>query len=635
MIKKIKCNASPERIGDRVAAEKNKWRTLNCATCLCFVGEIFRNPRSPMYNAHFKFRECPFGVTPDPQFYYSNAVYREAWATLRYGIEGRKGFIVIAGEAGTGKTTLLRKALHQFPSNIKAAYIPSTLVSFTELLRLILKDLGLPSPTDSKFDMMERLNQYLLEQSDSGDIVALLIDEAQDLSVQCLEELRLLGNLETDKHKLLQIVLVGQPGLERKLNRPELLQLKQRVVLRCRLRPVETGEVGAYIESRLQTIGHRSADLFDPESIEKIAFYSKGFPRLINVICDNALLTAYAASKFKVSAAMIDEVTDDLLIGESRVEPEVLPGALTRPVEEKASLESTPTQEHDPTTREEPHRDSTPSRNGAPYSRPIIATPADDLPIGASRVEPEVRAGGLTGRVEEKASFESAPAQEHNPTTREEPRRDSTPSRSGARYSRPIIGTLAAIVLLTVLGGFLYSQRGAFSDFNSSSNIAAPVASARNEMDQAKLAAPALEPKPFATNPQPTLPAPHTETESVSNQNLSTARPGVTTNVPAGEKKVAAQQVPTAPIAPENKNSEPPPRDDRRENAPSAEDFLVAGASFVRSQPTSNAEIIATLKPGTRINVAGRTGEYYRVRSLGTETIRGYVHKEDAFFERH
>jgi hypothetical protein len=393
--------------------------------------------------------------------------------------------------------------------------------------------------------------------------------------------------------------------------------------------------VGAYIESRLQTIGHRSADLFDPEAIEKIAFYSKGFPRLINVICDNALLTAYAASKFKVSAAMIDEVTDDLLIGEARVVPEVLPGALTRPVEEKVSLESAPAQEHYPTTREEPHRDSTPSRNGAADSRPIIAKPADDLPIGQSRVEPEVRAGALVRPVEEKASFETAPKQEHDPTMREELHRDSTPSRSGARYSRSIIGTLAAIVLLTVLGGFLYSRRGAFSDFTSSSNIAAPVASGRNEMDQAKLATQALEPKPSTIHPQPTLPAPRTETVSVPNENVSTARLKETTNGRRAEEKVTAQQVPTAPIAPENKKSAPPPREDRQENASSAQDFLVAGASFVRSQPTSNAEIIATLKPGTRINVAGRTGEYYRVRSLGTETIRGYVHKEDAFFERH
>jgi hypothetical protein len=243
--------------------------------------------------------------------------------------------------------------------------------------------------------------------------------------------------------------------------------------------------------------------------------------------------------------------------------------------------------------------------------------------------------GALTGPVQEKASFESLHPQKHVPTTREELHRDSTPSRSRARYSRSIIGTLAAIVLLTVLGGFLYSRRGAFSDFTSSSNIAAPATNGRNEMDQAKLATQALEPKPSTIHPQPTLPAPRTETVSVPNENVSTARLKEATNGRRAEEKVTAQQVPTAPIAPENKKSAPPPREDRQENASSAQDFLVAGASFVRSQPTSNAEIIATLKPGTRINVAGRTGEYYRVRSLGTETIRGYVHKEDAFFERH
>jgi general secretion pathway protein A len=523
-----------------------------------------------MYNAHYQFRESPFGVTPDPQFYYSNAVYREAWATLRYGIEGRKGFVVIAGEAGTGKTTLLRKALHEFPPSIRAAYIPNTLLSFSELLRLILKDLGLPSSTEDKFDMMERLNQYLLAQFNSGRTVAVLMDEAQDLTVQCLEELRLLGNLETDKHKLLQIVLVGQPGLERKLNQPELLQLKQRVVLRCRLWPVESGEVGPYIESRLQTIGRSSEDLFDPEAIAKIAVYSKGFPRLINIICDNALLTAYAVSKLKVSAAMIDEVAGDLLLGEPRLETQVRSRPPPRPVEQRVSFQ--PARADNALTRAEP------LLNGPDH--------------------------GSMGR-----------------------RRDSTLSGNGSHRARPITGTTAAIVLLGVFGAFLYSQRGAFSafNFNFAGNIAAPIAGERNEIDRGTTAAHAPDAEPVTMNPQLMLPTTYIETGSVSDQD--NARLEETTKVTAPASTVL--------ITPENKKAKSPPRDDRRENASSTGNFFVAAVSFVRSKPTSSADIIATLEPGTRINVAGRTGDYYRVRSLGAETIRGYVHEEDAFFERH
>jgi len=161
-----------------------------------------------MYNAHFKFREAPFCVTPDPRFYYANAVYQEAWATLRYGIEARKGFIVIVGEAGTGKTTLLRKAMHAFGSNIKTAYISNTLVGRTDLLRLMLTELGLAGSKEDRSAMIARFTYYLIEQFEQGNIVALLIDEAQNLTLETLEELRCLGNLETDKDKLLQIVLV-------------------------------------------------------------------------------------------------------------------------------------------------------------------------------------------------------------------------------------------------------------------------------------------------------------------------------------------------------------------------------------------------------------------------------------------
>jgi len=270
-----------------------------------------------MYDKHFGFTELPFSVTPDPRFLYNSQLYQEAFAVLRYGIEARKGFIVIAGEAGTGKTTLLRTLMHSLSSNVHTAFIFNPRLRFTELLRLTLTDLGIPVSTDNRLTMMGQLNDYLIEQVKSDDVVAVLIDEAQDLSDEMLEELRLLSNLETDKEKLLQIVLMGQPELEWKLDQPKLRQLKQRVAMRGRLLPLSRHEVGLYIASRLKTAGYGGSELFAAEAVEKVAGYSRGIPRLINVICDNALLIAYAASSKQVSGAMIEEVARDLRLAES------------------------------------------------------------------------------------------------------------------------------------------------------------------------------------------------------------------------------------------------------------------------------------------------------------------------------
>lgn len=496
-----------------------------------------------MYNAHFNFPESPFGVTPDPHFYYSNTFYREAWATLRYGIQGRKGFVVISGEPGTGKTTLLRKALHELPANIKTAYIADALATFSELLRLVLKELRL-NPAENKYDQMEQLNQYLLREFSAGNIVALLIDEAQDLSLECLEELRLLGNLETDKHKLLQIVLVGQPGLEKKLNDPQLVQLKQRVALRCRLRPIAPAEIASYIESRLQTIGRRSKDIFDAECIDKIAFYSKGFPRQINILCDNALLTAYAMSKFKIDAAIIDEVAADIFIGESRIGAE-------------------------------------------PYVGTLIGLPEENR--STQHIE-KIR-----------------PAKRYD--------LDAVFGKFSIRQPIPLVGGVLVTILLVVVGisgGFRYAQK-----FNSPSNAAVPIGG-RDAMDRSELA----------------LFAPALKTVSDSNQNASAEDPGEIPNAPSSRNKVRVRESPTTLT--ENKKSETARREGKLKSALSRGTFFVIEPSLVRSKPTSNAEIVATLQSGTLINVTDRTGDYYRISSLGrTETIRGYVHEQDAFFERH
>lgn len=530
-----------------------------------------------MYNAHFNFREAPFGVTPDPQFYYSNAVYQKAWTTLRYGIRSRKGFIVITGEVGTGKTTLLRKVRQAFESNVKTAYVANTLLGYTDLLRLILTNLGLPASTDNRAAMIESLSQYLVEQFATGNIVALLIDEAQNLSLEVLEELRLLGNLETDKNKLLQIVLAGQPELEQKLDQPELRQLKQRVVLRCRLEPIAAREVGCYIDSRLQSIDRRIEDIFECEAIKKISVYSGGIPRLINSICDNALLIA-AMRRHKVSAGIIDEVADDLRLGRSQIEEENRETTGNTPIEENKSFTSFPPQEVQLANREEPLP--------APFAEP------------------------------------SAPSQTNSISVREH-----------IRYMKAFVGMSMAIVLLAGLGVSFYSYEWGISISAGPSDIAARTGSKRKE-NRTALAASMLEAKTPVTDAQPTLSETRIQPATVSDQNVSSAEAKKTITASAAEDNIRVQPVSTAVIAPEIKKAERPAHRDREGKSANKANFLVVGSSFVRATPTSNAKIIATLEPGTRINVAGRTGEYYRIRSLGADTIRGYVHKEDAFFER-
>jgi type II secretory pathway predicted ATPase ExeA len=294
-----------------------------------------------MYQQYFGFREPPFSITPDPRFFYDNSIYLEAYANLRYGIEAKKGFIAVTGEVGTGKTTLLRKLMLSLEKTIHTVLIFNTDVTFNELLRVILRDLGLPTEGKDRLSMVEELNDYLIAQLAQGQIVCLLIDEVQNLSDESLEGLRLLSNLETDRHKLLQIVLMGQPEFQAKLEQPHLRQLKQRIAIRCEIARLEDNEVRSYVNFRLRAAGCENDKLFHPDAVEKIAVYSKGIPRLINVICDNALLITFAASQKSVSADVIGEVARDLkltpgnqpnhnetnvLVSEPPAGPEAFPG---------------------------------------------------------------------------------------------------------------------------------------------------------------------------------------------------------------------------------------------------------------------------------------------------------------------
>jgi general secretion pathway protein A len=271
-----------------------------------------------MYNEHFGFNESPFNVTSDPRFFYSNRLYQEAFTGLRWGIKLRQGLIVLTGEPGTGKTTLLKMVTAKFESSTRAALILGPYPDFSAVLQLMLIEFGLPKPPGGQFTMMRQLRSYLMEELQKNQIVSVLFDEAQEMDVRTLKELELLLDLETDDKGLLQIVLVGSPELETKLAHPELRSIKQCVALWCRLAPLPSCEVAPYIDHRVKRAGQECKNLFAPDAVEQIALISRGIPRLINIICDNGLLAAYRTGQKTISPEMIQKVSHDLwLTGES------------------------------------------------------------------------------------------------------------------------------------------------------------------------------------------------------------------------------------------------------------------------------------------------------------------------------
>ncbi len=272
------------------------------------------SPGLDVYTEHFGLGEKPFHVTPDPRFFYPSPAYQEAYASLLYGIKQRKGFIVLTGEVGTGKTTLLRRLMTNLGDSVHFAFVYNTTWTFDEILDAICSDFELPIGGVRRVEKVQALNTFLLKRLEQGETTAVLIDEAHNLSIEALENLRLLSNLETGREKLLQIVLVGQNELELKLAQFALRQLKDRVAIWCRLDRLKEREVGPFILHRLRTVGYDHQDLFTPDAIQRIAVYSQGSPRQINIICDNALLQAYGTYQNRVSAQIVEEVAQDLLL---------------------------------------------------------------------------------------------------------------------------------------------------------------------------------------------------------------------------------------------------------------------------------------------------------------------------------
>jgi general secretion pathway protein A len=663
-----------------------------------------------LYEQHFGFSELPFSVTPDPRFFYNNSLHREAFVTLRYGIEARKGFIVITGEVGTGKTTLLRVLMHSVESTIHTAFIFNPQLSFTDLIRAILTDLGIAHSTEERLTLLEKLNDYLIEQLKKGHVVAILVDEAQDLSDEVLEELRLLSNLETDSEKLVQIVLMGQPEFERRLDRPELRQLKQRIALRCRLTPLPKGEVGAYINYRLKTAGYDGKGLFDARAVERIALYSQGIPRLINLICDNALLIAYASSKKRVSAEMIEEVAWDLQL----TVPYQISG-------NTLAVDSETPRTWDQIGRDEVDADEAAEASRQPNSDDLSAREWSaeryekrtfrglgigaflglvlTIGLGAVIYSQQSRDFGadMTVRGERYAQRSGNYVADLAVKAEQQGRRYLSHaeeySRQGASYLAELRATMAAD---------FQSSKDSFSaiasrigdDFQQARNHIAQIpATIRDYSQQGRDYLSGIAGRASGSlsirweNLRPVRPTPKTSADNAGDARLADLReinqdkqirpddnlPGraeTVTGQPSGQgdlrQEVAAEAKPAEPQPPK---TPPRPADDRavgsaatdlkprrfesqtaalkreppqveRENtaknppAISLGHFEVVQNSFLRDKPGSGAAITATLPPGTWVKIESKDGDYLRVSSLNDPGVRGYVHREDAFFER-
>lgn len=265
-----------------------------------------------MYERFYELRERPFALSPDPDYLYPSRVHREALDYLRYGLESHAGFVVITGEIGSGKTTLLQTLLRGIDSQTTVGRVVNTILEPRELLETIMIDFGLDPSGKSKPLMLRDLAQYLVDQRLAGRMVLIVIDEAQNLSFAALEELRMLSNLETEKSKLLQIVLVGQPNLRDKLNSPELEQLRQRITVSYHLQPLDADETENYINHRLRRAALGTPVEFPRDATDAIHSRSRGVPRIVNVICDAALVFGYAEERRDVDLALVQEVLAEL-----------------------------------------------------------------------------------------------------------------------------------------------------------------------------------------------------------------------------------------------------------------------------------------------------------------------------------
>jgi type II secretory pathway predicted ATPase ExeA len=265
-----------------------------------------------MYKEFFGLRANPFNMNPDPRYLFLTRHTEEALACLTYGIQSRKGFVLLSGEVGTGKTTLINKLLEWLRlQQVPTAFVFNSRLNVTQFMDYMMADFGIPCDSKAKSQILLRLYNWLLDRYRAGETAVLIVDEAQNLSDEVLEEIRMLTNLETFTEKLLQIVLVGQPELEQKLKQPHLRQLKQRVTLRARTHPLSLEETNAYVQQRLRIAGSNGRQIFDPQALTAVHKYALGIPRVINLLCEHCLVSAFVDQQETVQPEVVEAVARD------------------------------------------------------------------------------------------------------------------------------------------------------------------------------------------------------------------------------------------------------------------------------------------------------------------------------------
>ena len=566
-----------------------------------------------MYENYFGLVDLPFRATTELHYLYRSPSHRTAFANLQEGINARKGLLVVIGEIGSGKTTLLTAFMQSCANSaLQTALVVNPSFTFTELLRFTLEDLGIPPLSDDKTVLLEQIADYASQKARNGHNVALFIDEAQTLKNDVLDELRLLSESQTGDDKLIQIVLLGQPELDQKLDQPELRQLKQQVKVHTELAPLSHHEVRYYIDFRLARAGYHGKPLFESMAIDKIAFYSTGIPRLVNIICDNALLNAYALSKHKVSAEIVDEVADDLQLGTL---PEL---HQTAPVTQSYTLRS----RSDAIMAEmQPGALLMAKRLAGRPGSTIVAglglgvLLALGLLLSSSSAFYHQSSTFLTRKPAKPGDVFSADRNEpaHNQSRPQADNND--PDDPWLDYRQLQLG-ISRILMKKEEGDSIPKAENSFDNVQAMAPPARPLRENENE----------LTPSPARAQPaEPSSGKSHT----TSGQKPKRAQPIV--NKPDGTQP---QTVKSPAYWPNDKPARKEPRKTDQQQYFYQGTFEVTADSLLFDQPQRESALLKTLRPGIQVQVEKKVGNFLIVRSVQDPAVQGYVHLEDAFFKR-